>query len=177
MTAQGFSTAQKLDKLGMRGSDTCELIFQDCRVPSENVLGLVNQGVYILMSGLDYERLVLSAGDHMPAQASCASALVCAKACLVPCNMWHLSLHAVYAVGYDGIAGPLGLMQACLDVTLPYVHERKQFGQFIGEFQVRTVHLCLQRDESSSRFICLTWETSCVALAKRDEPKAVCFCS
>ncbi|HEX8908486.1 MAG TPA: isovaleryl-CoA dehydrogenase [Anaeromyxobacteraceae bacterium] len=89
----GYSTAQKLDKLGMRGSDTCELIFEDCEVPEENVLGAVGRGVNVLMSGLDYERLVLA-------------------------------------------GGPLGIMQACLDVVLPYVHERKQFGQAIGEFQL-----------------------------------------
>jgi isovaleryl-CoA dehydrogenase len=89
----GFSTAQKLDKLGMRASHTCELVFQDCEVPEENVLGAVNGGVRVLMSGLDYERLVLS-------------------------------------------GGPLGIMQACLDLVLPYVHERKQFGQPIGEFQL-----------------------------------------
>src|SRR5712671_5840825 len=90
---KGFSTAQKLDKLGMRGSDTCELVFSDCEVPAENVLGSVGQGVTVLMSGLDYERVVLA-------------------------------------------AGPLGIMQACLDVVMPYVHERKQFGQPIGEFQL-----------------------------------------
>jgi isovaleryl-CoA dehydrogenase len=90
---KGFTTAQKLDKLGMRGSDTCELIFDDCEVPEENVLGQVGRGVNVLMSGLDYERLVLA-------------------------------------------GGPLGIMQACLDVVLPYVHERKQFGQPIGEFQL-----------------------------------------
>jgi isovaleryl-CoA dehydrogenase len=90
---KGFSTAQKLDKLGMRGSDTCELVFQDCEVPEENVLGGVGDGVTILMSGLDYERVVLA-------------------------------------------AGPLGIMQACLDVVIPYVHERKQFGQPIGSFQL-----------------------------------------
>jgi isovaleryl-CoA dehydrogenase len=89
----GFSTAQKLDKLGMRGSDTCELVFEDCEVPRENVLGDVGGGVTILMSGLDYERVVLA-------------------------------------------AGPLGIMAACMDVVLPYVHERKQFGQAIGEFQL-----------------------------------------
>src|SRR5580658_708111 len=89
----GFSTAQKLDKLGMRGSDTCELVFQDCEVPAENVLGEVGQGVNVLMSGLDYERVVLA-------------------------------------------AGPLGIMQACLDVVVPYVHERKQFGAPIGSFQL-----------------------------------------
>jgi isovaleryl-CoA dehydrogenase len=89
----GFSTAQKLDKIGMRASHTCELVFQDCEVPDANVLGQINSGVRVLMSGLDYERLVLS-------------------------------------------AGPLGIMQACLDVVLPYLHERKQFGQPIGEFQL-----------------------------------------
>jgi isovaleryl-CoA dehydrogenase len=90
---KGFTTAQKLDKLGMRGSNTCELVFQDCEVPAENVLGSVGRGVHVLMSGLDYERAVLA-------------------------------------------AGPLGILQACLDVVLPYVHERKQFGQPIGEFQL-----------------------------------------
>jgi isovaleryl-CoA dehydrogenase len=90
---KGFSTHQKLDKLGMRGSDTCELVFQDCEVPEENVLGTVGRGVNVLMSGLDFERVVLS-------------------------------------------AGPLGIMQAALDVVMPYVHERKQFGQSIGEFQL-----------------------------------------
>jgi len=90
---KGFSTHQKLDKLGMRGSDTCELVFEDCEVPAENVLGEVGRGVNVLMSGLDYERAVLA-------------------------------------------AGPLGIMQACLDVVMPYVHERKQFGQPIGTFQL-----------------------------------------
>ncbi len=90
---KGFSTHQKLDKLGMRGSDTCELVFEDCEVPEENVLGQVGKGVNVLMSGLDYERAVLA-------------------------------------------AGPLGIMQACMDIVLPYVHERKQFGQPIGEFQL-----------------------------------------
>ena len=92
-TFKGFSTAQKLDKLGMRGSNTCELVFTDCEVPEENVLGAPGKGVAVLMSGLDYERAVLA-------------------------------------------AGPLGIMQACMDVVLPYVHERKQFGQPIGEFQL-----------------------------------------
>ncbi len=90
---RGFSTAQKLDKLGMRGSNTCELVFEDCEVPEENVLGAVGRGVNVLMSGLDYERAVLA-------------------------------------------AGPLGIMQACMDAVMPYVHERKQFGQAIGEFQL-----------------------------------------
>ncbi|KRG65497.1 isovaleryl-CoA dehydrogenase [Stenotrophomonas humi] len=90
---KGFSTAQKLDKLGMRSSNTCELVFQDCEVPVENVLGEVGGGVKVLMSGLDFERVVLS-------------------------------------------GGPLGLMAAALDVVLPYVHERKQFGEAIGTFQL-----------------------------------------
>ena len=90
---KGFSVAQKLDKLGMRGSPTGELLFQDCAVPKENVLGSVGKGVNVLMSGLDYERLVLA-------------------------------------------AGPLGIMQACLDVVIPYVHDRQQFGQPIGRFQL-----------------------------------------
>jgi isovaleryl-CoA dehydrogenase len=92
-TSKGFSTAQKLDKLGMRGSDTGELVFQDCEVPEENVLGAIGNGVNVLMSGLDYERVVLS-------------------------------------------AGPLGIMQACMDVVIPYVHQRTQFGQPIGRFQL-----------------------------------------
>ena len=90
---EGFRTAQKLDKLGMRGSNTCELIFEDCEVPAENVLGQVNQGAAVLMSGLDYERIVLA-------------------------------------------GGPLGIMQSCLDIVLPYLHEREQFGRPIGTFQL-----------------------------------------
>ncbi|MYF86101.1 MAG: isovaleryl-CoA dehydrogenase, partial [Rhodospirillaceae bacterium] len=90
---EGFSTSQKLDKLGMRGSPTGELVFQDCEVPEENVVGEVNEGVHVLMSGLDYERAVLA-------------------------------------------AGALGIMQACMDVVVPYIHERKQFGRPIGEFQL-----------------------------------------
>jgi isovaleryl-CoA dehydrogenase len=90
---KGFKVAQKLDKMGMRGSSTGELVFEDCEIPAENVLGAVGKGVNILMSGLDYERAVLA-------------------------------------------AGPLGIMQAAMDVVVPYVHERKQFGQAIGEFQL-----------------------------------------
>lgn len=89
----GFRTAQKLDKLGMRGSNTCELVFEDCIVPAENVLGHINKGVNILMSGLDFERTILA-------------------------------------------AGPVGIMQACMDLVMPYIHERKQFNQAIGEFQL-----------------------------------------
>jgi isovaleryl-CoA dehydrogenase len=94
----GFSTAQKLDKLGMRGSNTCELVFENCIVPQENLLGQENKGVSILMSGLDYERTVLA-------------------------------------------AGPVGIMQACMDNVIPYVHERKQFGKAIGEFQMMQAKL------------------------------------
>ena len=90
---KGFTTAQKLDKLGMRGSNTCELVFRDCEVPAGNIMGGEGSGAKVLMSGLDYERAVLA-------------------------------------------AGPLGIMAACLDVVVPYVHERKQFGQPIGEFQL-----------------------------------------
>jgi isovaleryl-CoA dehydrogenase len=90
---KGYSTSPKLDKLGMRGSDTCELVFNDCEVPEENVLGTAGKGVEVLMSGLDYERAVLA-------------------------------------------AGPLGIMQACLDAVIPYVHQRQQFGQPVGEFQL-----------------------------------------
>jgi len=89
----GFSRHQKLDKLGMRGSNTCELVFQDCEVPAENILGQEGKGVRVLMSGLDYERLVLT-------------------------------------------GGPLGIMDACMDLVVPYIHDRKQFGQSIGEFQL-----------------------------------------
>ena len=92
-TSKGFTTAPQLDKLGMRGSSTCELVFQDCEVPEENVLGAPGAGAEVLMSGLDYERAVLA-------------------------------------------AGPLGIMQACLDTVIPYVHQRQQFGQPIGEFQL-----------------------------------------
>jgi len=89
----GFSRHQKLDKLGMRGSNTCELVFQDCEVPEENILGELNKGAAVLMSGLDFERTVLS-------------------------------------------GGPIGIMQACMDLVVPYIHDRKQFGQSIGEFQL-----------------------------------------
>jgi isovaleryl-CoA dehydrogenase len=90
---QGFSRSPKLDKLGMRGSNTCELVFQDCEVPEENILGREGEGVRVLMSGLDFERTVLS-------------------------------------------GGPVGIMQACMDQVVPYIHDRKQFGQSIGEFQL-----------------------------------------
>src|SRR5258705_11086106 len=94
---KGFSTAQKLDKLGMRGSNPCELVFRDCELPAENVLGEESKGVKVLMSGLDYERAVLA-------------------------------------------GGPLGIMAACLDLVVPYVHGRKQFGQAIGGFPLGPGH-------------------------------------
>lgn len=94
----GFSTAQKLDKLGMRGSNTCELVFENCQIPKANVLGKIGSGTKVLMKGLDYERVVLA-------------------------------------------AGPVGIMQACMDVVLPYVHERKQFGKAVGEFQLMQAKL------------------------------------
>ena len=90
---KGFSASNKLDKMGMRGSDTCELIFEECEIPSDNILGGLNEGVRVLMSGLDYERTVLAAGS-------------------------------------------VGIMQACMDVVIPYIHERKQFGKSIGSFQL-----------------------------------------
>jgi isovaleryl-CoA dehydrogenase len=97
-TMAGFSTSVKLDKLGMRGSNTCELVFRDCEVPAENILGGEGDGVAVLMSGLDYERLVLA-------------------------------------------GGPLGIMQACLDEVVPYLHDRRQFGQSIGSFQIMQAKL------------------------------------
>jgi len=127
----GFSVAQKLDKLGMRGSHTGELVFRDCRVPAENVLGTVGKGVDVLMSGLDYERAVLS-------------------------------------------GGPLGIMQACLDVVLPYVHERKQFGQAIGQFQLMQGKLA---DMYSTMMACKAYVyavgQACDRAASADEVRAL----
>ena len=109
----GFAPAQKLDKLGMRGSDTSEIVFTDCEVPEENVLGAVGNGVNVLMSGLDYERLVLA-------------------------------------------GGPLGIMQACLDLVIPYVHERQQFGQPIGRFQLIQAKLAdMYVTANAARVLCL----------------------
>ena len=119
----GFSVAQKLDKLGMRGSPTGELRFEDCEVPGENVLGDVNGGVRVLMSGLDYERVVLS-------------------------------------------AGPLGIMQACMDLVLPYVHERKQFGQPIGSFQLMQGKLA---DMYTSLNACKAYVYTVAKACDRDE--------
>ncbi len=115
----GFTTAQKLDKLGMRGSDTCELVFEDCRVPDSHILGKPGEGVRVLMSGLDYERAVLA-------------------------------------------AGPVGLMQACLDIVLPYVHERHQFGRPIGEFQLMQRKLAdMYTTLSASRSYCYAVAAAC----------------
>jgi len=119
----GFSTAQKLDKLGMRGSNTCELVFRNCEVPAENVLGQVNSGVNVLMSGLDYERVVLA-------------------------------------------GGPLGIMQACLDVVIPYVHERKQFERPIGEFQLMQGKLA---DMYTTLNVCRAYVYAVAQACDRDE--------
>jgi isovaleryl-CoA dehydrogenase len=134
---KGFSTAQKLDKLGMRGSDTCELIFEDCHVPAENVVGQVGKGVNVLMSGLDYERAVLA-------------------------------------------GGPLGIMQACLDVVVPYVHERKQFGQPIGEFQLIQGKLAdMYTTLSACRAYVYTVARQCAAgkTARKDAAGAILYAS
>ena len=115
----GLSHGEKLDKLGMRGSNTCELVFEDCPVPADNILGRANGGVEVLMSGLDYERTVLA-------------------------------------------AGPVGIMQACLDLTLPYVHERKQFGRRIGEFQLMQARLAdMYTELSASRAYLYAVAASC----------------
>lgn len=116
---KGFSTAQKLDKLGMRGSNTSELVFRDCEVPKEHILGEINKGARVLMSGLDYERTILA-------------------------------------------AGPIGIMQACLDIVLPYVHERKQFGKALGEFQFIQGKLAdLYTELSASRAYLYTVARAC----------------
>lgn len=131
----GFSCAQKLDKLGMRGSNTGELVFQDCEVPAENVMGGVGRGVGVLMSGLDYERAVIA-------------------------------------------AGPLGIMQACMDVVMPYVHERKQFGQPIGEFQLIQGKLAdLYTTQNAARAYVYAVARACDrgALTRKDAAGAVLF--
>lgn len=131
----GFTTAQKLDKLGMRGSSTCELVFEDCKVPKENLLGPLHGGVKVLMSGLDYERVVLA-------------------------------------------AGPLGIMQACMDVVLPYVRERKQFGQAIGEFQLVQGKLAdMYTRLASSRALVYSVATACDSghTSRKDCAAAILF--
>ena len=131
----GFSTAQKLDKLGMRGSSTCELVFDSCRIPQESLLGPLHGGVKVLMSGLDYERVVLA-------------------------------------------AGPLGIMQACMDVVLPYVRERKQFGQAIGEFQLVQGKLAdMYTRLASSRALVYSVASACDAghTSRKDCAAAILF--
>ena len=133
----GFSTAQKLDKLGMRGSNTCELVFEDCAVPAENVLGEEGRGVNVLMSGLDFERAVLA-------------------------------------------AGPLGIMQNCMDVVVPYVHERKQFGQAIGEFQLMQGKLAdMYTTMNASRAYVYTVAQACDRgqTARKDAAGAILYAS
>jgi isovaleryl-CoA dehydrogenase len=133
----GFATAQKLDKLGMRGSSTCELLFDECRVPVENVLGIENQGVKVLMPGLDYERVVLA-------------------------------------------GGPLGLMAAALDVMLPFVRERRQFGEQIGTFELIQAKLAdLYTDLNASRAYVYAVAAACDrdALSRRDAAACILFAS
>ncbi|GAB5990811.1 isovaleryl-CoA dehydrogenase [Aeromonas enteropelogenes] len=132
---KGFITAQKLDKLGMRGSSTCELVFDNCRIPQEGLLGPLHGGVKVLMSGLDYERVVLA-------------------------------------------AGPLGIMQACMDVVLPYVRERKQFGQPIGEFQLVQGKLAdMYTRLASSRALVYSVASACDAghTSRKDCAAAILF--
>lgn len=133
----GFKTAQKLDKLGMRGSDTCELVFENCPVPKANLLGELNSGVAILMSGLDYERTVLA-------------------------------------------AGPVGIMQACLDVVLPYIQERKQFGKAIGEFQMVQAKVAdMYTNLNASRALLYSIARSCDQgkSCNKDAAAAILFCA
>src|SRR5262252_1353960 len=134
---KGFSTAQKLDKLGMRGADTCELVFQDCEVPAENVLGGVGDGVTILMSGLDYERAILA-------------------------------------------AGPLGIMQAAMDAVVPYVHERKQFGQPIGTFQLMQGKVAdMYSTLSACRAYCYAVAKACDKgqITRKDAAGVILYCA
>lgn len=133
----GFSTEPKLDKLGMRGSNTCELVFEDCLVPAENILGAENQGVGVLMSGLDFERVVLS-------------------------------------------AGPTGIMLSCLDTVLPYIHERQQFGQAIGEFQLIQGKLAdMYTYTTASRAMLLQAAQLCDShrITRQDAASVILFCA
>lgn len=136
-TMPGFRTAQKLDKLGMRGSDTCELIFDNCCVPKSHIIGQVNKGVEILMQGLDYERVVLA-------------------------------------------GGPVGLMQACLDIVLPYVHERKQFGQPIGNFQLMQAKIAdMYTDLSASRAYLYSVAAACDRgyISRKEGAGVILYCA
>ena len=133
----GFSRSAKLDKLGMRGSNTCELVFEDCRIPATNILGKKNEGVEILMGGLDFERVVLA-------------------------------------------AGPVGIMQACMDLVVPYIHERKQFGQPIGEFQLVQGKIAdMYTKMNASRAYLYTVARACDRdeTARKDAAAAILFCS
>lgn len=131
----GFSTAQKLDKLGMRGSNTCELVFQQCKVPVSQVLGEINQGVKVLMSGLDYERTVLA-------------------------------------------AGPVGIMQACLDTVLPYIHERRQFNKAIGEFQLiqgKIADMYTELNASRSYLYAVASACDCGQVSRKDAASVILY--
>lgn len=133
----GFYTAQKLDKLGMRGSDTCELVFEQCKVPRDNILGELDGGVKVLMSGLDYERVILA-------------------------------------------AGPVGIMQACLDIALPYAHERKQFGQPIGQFQLiqaKLADLYTQLNACRSFLYCCAQACDAGNISRKDAASVILYCS
>lgn len=133
----GFKTAQKLDKLGMRGSDTCELVFDDCWVPEKNILGKLNQGTQVLMSGLNYERVILA-------------------------------------------AGPVGIMQACLNTVLPYIHERKQFGQPIGQFQLIQAKIAdMYTHLNAARALLYTTAQACDTkkITNKDAASVILFCS
>ncbi len=133
----GFSRSAKLDKLGMRGSNTCELVFEDCRVAAVNILGKKNEGVKILMSGLDFERVVLA-------------------------------------------AGPIGIMQACMDLVVPYIHERKQFGQSIGEFQLvqgKIADMYTKMNASRAYLYAVACACDRGETARKDAAAAILFCS
>ena len=133
----GFSQSQKLDKLGMRGSNTCELVFQDCEVPEENILGKLNGGVEVLMSGLDYERVVLA-------------------------------------------AGPTGIMQACMDSVVPYIHDRKQFGQSIGEFQLiqgKVADMYTQMNASKAYLYAVAAACDRGETARKDAAGVILYCA
>lgn len=133
----GFSTAQKLDKLGMRGSDTCELVFDNCFVPDQNILGALNQGSKVLMSGLNYERVILA-------------------------------------------AGPVGIMQACLDLVLPYIHQRKQFGHAIGHFQLmqsKIADMYTQLNAARSLLYATAHACDNKKITNKDAASVILFCS
>ncbi len=133
----GFSRSPKLDKLGMRGSNTCELVFEDCRVPATSILGAKNEGVKVLMSGLDYERVVLA-------------------------------------------AGPIGIMQACMDVVTPYIHERKQFDQPIGEFQLvqgKIADMYVRMNASRSYLYAVAAACDRGETARKDAAAVILYCA